>query len=36
MSKSVQGEIKGNVIFLYDSEKAEAWSTLTHEVTEYK
>lgn len=35
-SKSVHGEIKGNVIFLYDSEKAEAWSTFTHEVTEYK
>lgn len=35
-SKSIHGEIKGNVIFLYDSEKAEAWSTFTHEVTEYK
>ena len=35
-SKSVHGEIKGNVIFLYDSEKKEAWSTFTHEVTEYK
>src|SRR5208283_2805086 len=35
-SKSVHGEIKGNVIFLYDSEKDEAWSTFTHEVTEYK
>lgn len=35
-SKSVHGEIKDNVIFLYDSEKAEAWSTFTHEVTEYK
>ncbi len=35
-SKSVHGEIKGNAIFLYDSEKAEAWSTFTHEVTEYK
>jgi hypothetical protein len=34
--KSVHGEIKGNVIFLYDSEKAEAWSTFTHEVIEYK
>ena len=36
ISKSVHGEIKGNVIFLYDSEKDEAWSTFTHEVTEYK
>jgi hypothetical protein len=36
ISKSVHGEIKGNVIFLYESMKAEAWSTLTHEVTEYK
>jgi hypothetical protein len=35
-SKSVHGEIKGNIIFLYDSEKAEAWSTFTHEITEYK
>ena len=35
-SKSVHGEIKGNVIFLYDSEKSEAWSTFTHEVTEHK
>ena len=35
-SKSVRGEIKGNVIFLYDSEKGEAWSSFTHEVTEYK
>jgi hypothetical protein len=35
-SKSVHGEIKGNVIFLYDSEKDEVWSTFTHEVTEYK
>jgi len=35
-SKSVQGEIKGNLIFLYDSDKSEAWSTFTHEVTEYK
>lgn len=35
-SKSVHGEIKGNVIFLYDFEKTEAWSTFTHEVTEYK
>lgn len=35
-SKSVHGEIKGNVIFLYNSEKTEAWSTFTHEVTEYK
>ena len=35
-SKSVHGEIKGNAVFLYDSEKSEAWSTFTHEVTEYK
>lgn len=35
-SKSVHGEIKDNAIFLYDSGKAEAWSTFTHEVTEYK
>ncbi len=35
-SKSVHGEIKGNVIFLFDSGKAEAWSTFTHVVTEYK
>jgi hypothetical protein len=34
--KCLHGEIKGNIIFLYDSEKAEAWSTFTHEVTEYK
>jgi hypothetical protein len=35
-SKSVHGEIKGNVIFLYDSEESEVWLTFTHEVTEYK
>ena len=35
-SKSVHGEIKGNVIFLYDSNESEAWQTFTHEVTEYK
>jgi hypothetical protein len=35
-SKSVHGEIKGNSIFLYDSNEAEAWQTFTHEVTEYK
>jgi uncharacterized phage-like protein YoqJ len=35
-SKSIHGEIKGNVIFLYNSEKAEAWNTFTHEITEYK
>lgn len=35
-SKSVHGEIKGNVILLYDSNEAEAWLTFTHEITEYK
>ncbi|MGD0995555.1 MAG: hypothetical protein ABR909_08540 [Candidatus Bathyarchaeia archaeon] len=35
-TKSVHGEIKGNVIFLCDSEEKEAWDTFTHEVTEYK
>jgi len=35
-TKSNHGEIKGNVIFLYDSEEKEAWATFTHEVTEYK
>jgi hypothetical protein len=35
-SKSVHGEIKGNVIFPYDSNETEIWRTLTHEVTEYK
>jgi hypothetical protein len=35
-SKSVHGEVKGNVIFLYDDSEKEAWSTFTHEVTEYK
>ena len=35
-SKSVHGEIRGNVIFLYDLEESEAWQTFTHEVTEFK
>ena len=35
-SKSVHGEIKGNIIFLFDSSESEVWQTLTHEVTEYK
>ena len=35
-SKSVHGEIKGNVIFLYDDSEEEAWTTFTHEATEYK
>lgn len=35
-SKSVHGEIKGNFIFLYDSNESEVWQTFTHEVTEYK
>lgn len=35
-SKSVHGEIRGNIIVLYDSDACEAWSTLTHEITEYK
>lgn len=35
-SKSAHGEIKGNVIFLYDSNESEVWRTFTHEVTEYK
>jgi len=34
--KSNNGEIKGNVIFLYDLKEEEAWTTFTHEVTEYK
>jgi len=32
----VHGEIKSNVIFLYDIDESQAWQTLTHEVTEYK
>jgi len=35
-SKSVNGEIKGNVIFLYDDSENDVWSTFAHEVTEYK
>jgi hypothetical protein len=35
-SKKVLGEIEENIIFLYDSNEAEAWRTFTHEVTEYK
>ena len=35
-TKTVHGEIKGNVIFLYDSEEKEAWVTFSHEITEYK
>jgi hypothetical protein len=35
-SKAVHGEVKANVIFLYDSEESEAWQTFTHEVTEFK
>ncbi len=35
-SKSVHGEIKEDVIFLYDSNEAQAWQTFMHEVTEYK
>ncbi|MGD0449448.1 MAG: hypothetical protein ABSA79_00145 [Candidatus Bathyarchaeia archaeon] len=35
-SKTNHGEIKGNVIFVYDLKKEEAWATLTHEITEFK
>ncbi|MGA2680624.1 MAG: hypothetical protein ABSF44_02365 [Candidatus Bathyarchaeia archaeon] len=35
-AKANHGEIKGNVIFLYDASEIEAWQTFTHEVTEYK
>lgn len=35
-AKPNHGEIKGNVIFLYSDNEAEAWTTFTHEVTEYK
>ena len=35
-TKTVHGEIKGNVIFLYDAEASEVWQTFAHEVTEYK
>ena len=35
-SKAVHGEIKNNMIFLYDIKEEDAWDTLTHEITEYK
>jgi hypothetical protein len=35
-SKSVHGEIKGDVIFLFDSNESEVWRTFAHEVAEYK
>ena len=35
-AKSIHGEIKSNVLFLYDSEEKEAWATFGHEITEYK
>lgn len=35
-SKSVHGEIKGNLIFIYCSNEQEAWNTLIHEIIEYK
>ena len=35
-SEPVQGEIKGNLLFLYDTEEEDAWSTLIHEIIEYK
>ena len=35
-TKTVHGEIKGNVIFLYDAEVSEVWRTFAHEVIEYK
>lgn len=34
--KSVRGEIKQNIIFLYDIDEKEAWQTFMHEVAEYK
>jgi len=34
--KANHGEIKGNVIFLYDLTEKEVWQTFTHEITEYK
>jgi hypothetical protein len=35
-AKTVHGEIRGNVIFIYDNEESQAWNTFTHEITEYK
>jgi hypothetical protein len=36
ITKNSHGEIKGNVIFIYDSDEREAWKTFTHEIFEYK
>lgn len=35
-TKSVHGEIKENVLFIYDQSENDAWDTLTHELLEYK
>jgi hypothetical protein len=35
-TKSVHGEIKGNMIFLYNREETQAWQTFGHELCEYK
>jgi hypothetical protein len=36
VSKSVHGELKDKILFIYDEEESEAWNTFTHEVFEFK
>jgi len=35
-NKTIHGEIKQNILFIYDEKKNEAWDTFTHEMLEYK
>ncbi|MDR0470613.1 MAG: hypothetical protein LBH79_02660 [Nitrososphaerota archaeon] len=36
LGRGLHGEIRGNVLFIYDVEEGEAWRTLMHELTEFK
>jgi hypothetical protein len=35
-TKPIQGELKRNILFIYDEKETDAWDTFTHEILEYK
>jgi len=35
-NRDKHGEIKASTLFVYDKDQTEAWSTLTHEIFEFK
>ena len=35
-NKTIHGEIKQSILFIYDANENDAWDTFTHEMLEYK